>query len=518
MKVAMSAEMRRIDLSASEDYGIPGLVLMESAGRETAYVVQELLRRTGGKRVCIFAGKSNNGGDGFVAARYLANQGFHVQVCLLAEIAALSGDAAVYFAALQKMGIDVLGITEERDWDKAGLAVSFADCLVDALIGTGLQGELTDRMAAAIDLMNSSVKPIVAVDIPSGVEADTGRVTRTAVKASHTVTFGLPKPGLYLYPGADYAGEVKVADIGIPAELLRSASIQQNIITAETVRDMLPQRPRDAHKGSCGRVGVIAGSVGMTGAAVLSATGALRAGAGLVTLGIAASLNPVVEVKLTEVMTLPFPESANGTFGARALPFMEELALKNAVTLIGPGLGRSEETQAAIRQFVREARCPLVIDADALAALAGEIDILQQTEALAVLTPHLGEMALLTGLTVEEISQDRLYIARQAAMEWASIVVLKGAGTVIAFPDGEAYINPTGNSGMATGGTGDVLAGMIAGFIAQGISSHSAAVAGVYVHGLAGDLAAAGGMVGMTAGDLAAKVPAAIQQIIIKQA
>lgn len=517
MKVATSTEMRQIDMSASEDYGIPSLVLMENAGRETAYVVQDLLKRVSGTRVCIFSGKGNNGGDGFVVARYLANHSFQVQVCLFTEITSLSGDASVYYSTLQKMGIDVLEITGERDWDKAGLAASFADCLVDALLGTGLQGELTDRMAAAIDLMNSSGKPIISVDIPSGVEADTGRVTRTAVKASQTVTFGLPKPGIYLYPGADYVGEVKVADIGIPSDLLRSSTIQQNIITSEVVRAMLPRRPRDAHKGSCGRVGVIAGSVGMTGAAVLSATGALRAGAGLVTLGIAASLNPVMEVKLTEVMTCPFPESANGTFGLRALPFMDELALKNDVTLIGPGLGRSEETQTAIRKFVKEAQRPLVIDADALAALAVEIDILQQTEALAVLTPHLGEMAMMTGLTIEEISQDRLYIARQAAMEWASIIVLKGAGTVIAFPDGETYINSTGNPGMATGGTGDVLAGIIAGFIAQGLSSHSAAVAGVYIHGLAGDLVAEMGMLGMSAGDLAAMIPAAIQRIV-KQA
>ncbi|KYZ75235.1 bifunctional ADP-dependent (S)-NAD(P)H-hydrate dehydratase/NAD(P)H-hydrate epimerase [Anaerosporomusa subterranea] len=516
MKVATSVEMRQIDALVMEDYGIPGAVLMESAGIEAASAVETLLARSGGKRVCVFSGKGNNGGDGFVVARRLANHGYKVQVCLTADISSLSGEALIYFTVLQKMGLDILEIAGERDWDKAGVAVSFADCLVDALLGTGLHGIPSERMVAAIDLMNSSGKPIIAVDIPSGVEADTGCVTRTAVKAAKTVTFGLPKPGLYLHPGAAYAGEVTVVDIGIPADLLQSRAIKQNTVTAEDVRSLLPLRAPDAHKGSCGRVGVIAGSQGMTGAAVLASTGALRSGAGLVTLGIAASLNPVLEVKLTEVMTCPWPENADGALGAKSVPYMDELAMQSDVTLIGPGLGRREETQTAIRQFIKEARRPLVIDADALTALSVDINILQQTEALAVLTPHPGEMAMLTGLTVEEISQDRLYVARQAAIDWASIVVLKGAGTVVAFPDGEVYLNSTGNPGMATGGTGDVLAGIIASFIAQGLSSHDAAVAGVYVHGLAGDIAADRGMIGMTAGDLAEAIPAAIHSLTKK--
>ena len=510
MRMATAAEMRRLDATAINEYGIPGIVLMENAGYEIAAVCETLLKKSGGQRVCVLAGKGNNGGDGLVAARRLANHGYKVKICLIAERTELTGDALVNFSIVEKMGIDIIEIESERDWDKAGIAISFADCLVDALLGTGLHGKVSDPMAAAIELMNSAGKPIIAVDIPSGVEADTGRVSTIAVKAKQTVTFGLPKPGLYLYPGAAYAGDVINTDIGIPAELLQSRAIKQSLITDHYVKNCLPFRAKDAHKGNCGRVSVIAGSQGLTGAAALATTGALRSGAGLVTLGIAASLHNLMEIKLTEVMTKPWPEIVGGAIGLKALPYMEELAGQSDVSLIGPGLGRHEETKSVVKQFVKGACRPLVIDADALVALADEIDILQQTEALSVLTPHPGEMAILTGLTVEEISQDRLYVARQAAIDWASIVVLKGAGTIVAFPDGEAFINPTGNPGMATGGTGDVLAGIIAGFIAQGLSSHDAAVAGVYVHGLAGDMAIAGGMIGMTATDLVSFIPAAI--------
>lgn len=513
MKVATATEMHQIDAAAAGEYEIPGAVLMENAGAVVAAAVKTLLTAGSGNRICVFCGKGNNGGDGFVAARYLLNHGFRVQICLLAEAASLSGDARRFFSVLQKMNADILAIVDTRDWDKAAVAISFADCLVDALLGTGLRGTPSDHMLTAIDLLNASGKPVIAVDIPSGVEADTGCVAKTAVKAMQTVTFGLPKPGLYLHPGAAHAGKLTVADIGIPADLLVDRAIKQNAAGAADILAMLPVRASDAHKGSCGRVGVIAGSPGMTGAAVLAATGALRSGAGLVTLGVAASLQPIVAVKLTEVMSCSWPESADGALGHQSVPYMEELAAKSDAILIGPGLGRSEETQTAVRQFIQAACRPLIIDADALVALAADINILRQTEALAVLTPHPGEMAMLTGLTVEEIGQDRLYVARQAAIDWASIVVLKGAGTVVAFPDGEVYLNSTGNPGMATGGSGDVLAGIIAGFIAQGMSSHDAAVAGVYVHGLAGDLAASGGMIGMTAGDLAAAVPAALHSL-----
>jgi ADP-dependent NAD(P)H-hydrate dehydratase / NAD(P)H-hydrate epimerase len=513
MRVAKAAEMREIDRKAIFEYGIPGPALMESAGSEVARKVAVLLGGVAGKRVCIFAGRGNNGGDGFVIARRLQNSGAGVKLFLLGNKEAVDGDARVYLDVLSRMDGEIIELVAERDWDKAKIAAAFADCLVDALVGTGFHGEVSGQLAQVITLINSAGKPVVAVDIPSGVDADTGQIRTAAVRASHTVTFALPKPGLLFQPGASHAGEVTVADIGIPAVLLADSGIRQNLITAAYVRKVLPLRQPWAHKGSCGKVLVVAGSQGFTGAAALASSAAVRSGAGLVTLGVAASLQPVLAGKLTEVMTRSLPESAWGSLGLDAVPYIEKLAAESDVLAVGPGLGREAETAEAVRETVKTARCPLVLDADALNALAGYTDILLEPEALAVLTPHPGELSRLTGLPVEAVNADRLAAARQAATEWGSIVVLKGPGTVVAFPDGEVFINSTGNAGMATGGTGDVLTGVIAAFIAQGLSSHDAAVAGVYIHGLAGDIAARSGMIGMTAGDLLQAIPAAIQSL-----
>jgi len=288
----------------------------------------------------------------------------------------------------------------------------------------------------------------------------------------------------------------------MPTGLLLDEEIRQNAITAEYVKRVFPPRTRAAHKGVSGRVAIVAGSTGLTGAAALAANAAVRAGAGLVTLGVAASLYPLLAIKLTEAMTKPLPETESGVVGLAAAESIEELASFCDVLAIGPGLGRADDTQEMVRKIVREAKCPLVIDADALNALAGYTDILQESEALAVLTPHPGEMARLTGLPIAAINEDRIAAARNAAVRWGAIVVLKGAGTVVAFPDEEVYINTTGNAGLATGGTGDVLTGVIAALIAQGLSSHDAAVAGVYLHGLAGDIAAGECPVGLAASDL----------------
>jgi len=484
---------------------------MESAGNEVACKVELLLGGVADKRICIFAGRGNNGGDGFVVARRLQNKGAKVKLFLLGEKEAVDGDARIYLDVLFKTDVEIVELIAERDWDKAKIAVAFADCLVDALVGTGFHGEVSGPLAEVIAIINNAGKPVVAVDIPSGIDADNGQVRGMAVRASHTVTFALLKPGLLLQPGASHAGKVTVADIGIPAKLLADSSIRQNIITAGYVRQVLPLRQPWVHKGSCGKVLVVAGSQGFTGAAALASSAAVRSGAGLVTLGIAASLQPVMAGKLTEVMTRPLPETAWGALGLDAIPYIQKLAAECDVVAAGPGLGREEETAEVVRETVQTARCPLVLDADALNALAGYTDILLESEALAVLTPHPGELSRLTGLSVESINADRLTVAREAAASWGCIVVLKGPGTVVAFPDGEVFINSTGNAGMATGGTGDVLTGIIAAFIAQGLSSHDAAVAGVYIHGLAGDIAACPGTIGMTAGDLLQAIPAAIR-------
>lgn len=510
MKVATAAEMREIDKTASEYFGIAGIVLMENAGASVARQVGSVLGDVAGKKVCVFAGKGNNGGDGFVAARHLFNEGAKVKVFLICEETAVSGDAQANLYILKQMGIDVMAIVSDRDWDRVKIAANFADCLVDALVGTGFRGELHDDLARMVDIINRAGKRIIAVDIPSGVYADTGQVRNMAVKADYTVTFGLPKPGLLLYPGADYAGQLIIANISLPPSLLASTQIRQSAATTALVKQIMPRRPTFAHKGSCGHVGVVAGSQGYTGAAALTASAALKTGAGLVTLGIGASLHNIMEVKLTEVMTKPLPEIGGGAISLKAVPYIFDMITHSDVLAIGPGLGRAEETANAIREIVRGCDKPLVIDADGLYALAGHTDMLHDLESLAVLTPHPGEMARLMGLTPMQVNQDKIAVARKAAHDWGSIVVLKGAATVVAYPDGEVYINSTGNAGMATGGTGDVLTGVIASLLAQGLSSHDAAVAGVYLHGLAGDIAARAGQIGMTAGDVVRALPAAI--------
>jgi NAD(P)H-hydrate epimerase len=513
MKVAKAAEMREIDRRAIDEFGLPGAALMESAGGEVARKVEEILGCASGKKICIFAGKGNNGGDGFVAARRLINKGAKVKVLLVEGKDAVTGDARLNLDVLYKTGSDVVELAGERDWDKAKFAAALADCLVDAIVGTGFRGEVDGHMAEIIKIINAADKPVVAVDIPSGIDANTGQVRGVAVKATHTVTFALPKPGLLFQPGAAYAGAVTVADIGIPSALLQAGDIKQNAVTAEYVRSILPQRQPWDHKGCSGRVLVVAGSQGLTGAAALTSAAAVRSGAGLVTLGVAASLNNIMENKLTEVMTKPLPETAWGSIGLQAVPYISQMAEGCDVLAVGPGLGQEDETAQAVREMVKSAGCPLVLDADAVNALAGYTDILLDLAALAVLTPHPGEMARITGLSAAKINADRLTSAQEAAAAWGAIVVLKGPATVVAFPDGEVFINTTGNAGMATGGTGDVLTGVIAAFIAQGLSSHDAAVAGVYIHGLAGDIAARQGMIGMTAGDVLQAIPAAIRSV-----
>ncbi|HWR41812.1 NAD(P)H-hydrate dehydratase [Sporomusa sp.] len=513
MRAATANEMREIDRIAIDDYGIPGAVLMENAGVAVVRQLETIMEPLSERKFCIFAGKGNNGGDGYVIARHIANQGGKVKVFLLGEKEAVSGDARINLDIIERMGIDIIEINNDRVWDKVKVAATFADCLVDALLGTGFRGELSGDMAQLIDIINAAGKLVIAVDIPSGVDADTGRICGNAVRATHTVTFGLPKPGIFLYPGAEYAGELAVADIGIPTAIVAGQNIKQNIIMADTIRTILPRRSPAAHKGMAGRLAVVAGSRGLSGAAAMTAEGALRAGAGLITLAAPASLQDVLAVKLTEVMTRPLAETLAGAISQEAVREIISLASANDVMAIGPGLGRHEETAAAVRAVIVAAECPLVIDADALDALAGYTDSLSDCAALPVLTPHPGEMARLTGLSIQAVNADRVNVARQAAGEWGSIVVLKGARTVVAFPDGEVYINTSGNAGMATGGTGDALTGIIAGLIAQGLSSHDAAVAGVYIHGLAGDVAAAAGMVGMAATDLIKAVPAALYGI-----
>lgn len=515
MKIATAAEMREIDKTAMEWFGQPGVSLMESAGRAVADKATELLGETRGKIVFIVCGGGNNGGDGYVAARWLHNRGARVKLFLAVDRSHIRGDALVHLETALRMGIECFDHTEPRGLEKARIAVAFADLVVDALLGTGFQGDLSPNYAESIELINGSGKRVLAVDIPSGVDADTGRVRKKAVNACCTVSFGLPKPGLLLYPGAASVGELSVAEIGLPQELLTAASIRQTLVNEEYVMGRLPKRQPDSHKGSFGHVLVLAGSRGLSGAACLAAQGALRAGAGLVTLAVPAGISSIVEMKTTEVMTLELPETPAGGLGTDALRLLNDFSVRSSAVLIGPGLGRQQETAEMVCEWIEKLERPLVVDADGLIALSKNIGILNRLEGPAILTPHPGEMAQLTGLTVAQIQADRLGVVRKMAAEWGCIIVLKGAGTVIGLPDGELFVNASGNPAMATGGTGDVLAGMIAALIGQGLSRQEAAVMAVYLHGRAGDLAATTRPVGMSAMDLAEQIPQAIGQIVV---
>ncbi|NMC31462.1 MAG: NAD(P)H-hydrate dehydratase [Veillonellaceae bacterium] len=515
MKIASAQEMRDIDKSTIEWFGLPGVALMENAGRAVAEKAISLLDEPRGKIVFIVCGGGNNGGDGYVAARWLHNCGARVKLFLAVDRTMIQGDALIHLETALRMGVECFDITEPRSMEKARIAAAFADLVIDALLGTGFHGELSEPYRDSIELINSAGRIVLSVDIPSGVEADTGMVREKAVRAFCTVTFGLPKLGLWLYPGADFAGRIEVAPIGIPAELLTAATIRQTLLTQEYAASLLPRRLPDSHKGSFGHVMVIGGSRGMSGAVYLAAQGALRTGAGLVTAAVPAGIGQVMEIKTTEAMTLELPETLAGGLGSEAVKLAHEFSARASVVLAGPGLGRQEETMDTVRELVTMMDRPLVLDADALFALSGHSELLSASEALTVLTPHPGEMARLTGLSVRQIQADRIGVARRFAVEWKSIVVLKGPHTVVAFPDGEIYVNPTGNSGMASGGMGDVLAGMIAALIAQGLSSHDAAVLGVYLHGLAGDRVAANQPAGMTAMDLAEQIPATMGSLMV---
>ena len=540
MRLATAEQMRQIDSLAIRDFGLPGAVLMENAGRHVERVVAALAREIGaGARILVIAGKGNNGGDGFVVARHLRDQGHDVRVCLLPKGSDLLGDAALNYGIAKQTGVP---IHEEATAGDIAASLVDTDLVVDAILGTGVRGEVQGPARAAIEALADFAGLVVAVDIPSGIDADTGAICGVAVRADITVTFGLAKVGLCLAPGADYTGQLEVVDIGLPGALLDADTLSTFLTGPAAAATMLPRRWTAMHKGDAGRVFVIAGSVGMTGAAAMCSEAVLRSGAGLVTLGVPASINDILEVKVTEVMTLPLPEAPGRTLAVEALEPALKFAADCGVVALGPGLSTARQTQAFVREFITQCTKPLVLDADGLNACAGAPGLIAGRSAPTVVTPHPGELARLFehaavggasrgaggemrgGLSrgagvppaifwagsTSAIQANRLAIAREAAQLLNSIVVLKGARTIIASPAGAAWINPTGNEGMAKGGSGDVLTGIIAGLLAGGAEPLDAAVAGAYYHGLAGDFAAEElGTRGMIAGDVLRWLPKA---------
>lgn len=501
MKVVSGSQMRSIESRVFDQYGMPSQLVMEIAGRQVAVIARRLHEQHPGP-IVVVCGKGNNGGDGLVAARWLRHWGIPVQAVLWCAFEELSADAGAALHAARMVGVPVLLPAQAYE------ALQGAGLVVDAVLGTGVVGSARGLAAEAIKLINQSNRPVLSVDMPSGVATDSGHADGPAVEADYTVTLGLAKLGLFQFPGADLSGKVTVADIGLAAGAVEAEGITTEVSSAAGIQSWLPEYGRNAHKGTRGRVLVAAASRGMTGAAALAGEAALRVGAGLVTVAAPASSQPVVAALRPEFMTLAFPESAEGGFAAAAAEPLLARAAKVDALAVGPGLGTDPETQAFVRKVVADAPAPLVLDADAIKAFAGQPELLAEAPVPVVLTPHPGEIAHLLGLSVQEVQADRFATVRAAADATKSVVLLKGAYTLIAEPGGVIWINPTGNRALGTGGSGDVLTGIIAGLLAQGMGSVEAAAAGAYMHGLAGDrLAERLGCDGVLAGDLAAELP-----------
>ncbi|MEG1345446.1 MAG: NAD(P)H-hydrate dehydratase, partial [Acidaminococcaceae bacterium] len=412
-------------------------------------------------------------------------------------------------AIMQKCDLRWQALPAITNWDKVKVTGQLAHLIIDGLYGSGFHGQLSGDGLKVAQLINALAKPVLAIDVPSGLEADTGKASEDAVRAMTTVTLAGAKPGLYLYPGLELTGDVLVADIGIPQSLVAKVRAEYNLLDGKLAAGLLPLRPRNAHKALAGKVTLVAGSSGLTGAAALCSTAAVKAGAGLVTLLTPFSCQSLLATKLTEVMVQSLNERTPGVLGASAVSGILRWAQASDAVAMGPGLGTSEATQDVLLDVLPKLEQPVVLDADALNALVGRTEVLNAMTAPKILTPHPGEMARLIDSDAANVDANRLATAKHYAVRWNAVVVLKGAPTVIATPEGNVYINTTGNEGMATGGCGDVLTGVLTALLAQGLAPLEAALLGVYLHGAAADLVAQTGRIGLTASEIAQALPQA---------
>lgn len=506
--------MKKIDETAVKDYSLTIAGLMEKAGAVVVKVLEETYSPLSKKTFGVLCGKGNNGGDGLVVARLLKQKKASVVVVLAGETGELSIETKKQHQKAKAAKVPILTMTDGENTKAAQTALEECDLIVDGLLGTGLSRPVEGFYRDLIQLVKKLKKTVIAVDIPSGLSADSGSPMGDVLPAQMTVTFGLPKFGFYTPIGSSFTGHLKVVNIGFPEELLSASFIHQELSDLSMVRKSLPRYDENTHKGTRGRVLVIAGGRGLTGAATLSAYAAQRIGAGLVTVACPESLNAILEVKLTEPMTAPVPEIVGGFLSPRAIGRILDLAANVNSVVLGPGIGRNRETGQLVKDLIMKLTMPMVVDADALYLMGGHLDHFKSAQAPIVITPHPGEAAWLLKTTITAVEQNRLKVAKQLAQDYNVHVVLKGRFTVIANPQGEVRVNPTGNRGLATGGTGDVLSGIIGGFLAQGLPIFEAATAGVYLHGLAGEEASRKlGLDGLLAGDLLPLLPCLLRQV-----
>jgi len=515
MKIVTIEQMSQIEQDCAK-ISLPPSVLMENAGKAVAEEVRQTLGDIDKQQILILIGPGNNGGDGLVTARHLHDWGAKVSLYLCSQRPPDDSNLVL----VQERGITCVEAAQDENLDRLDELVSQANAVIDALFGTGKSRPLRDIFPLALGKVARAKKKqpslrLIALDLPSGLDADTGAVDPACIYADNTITLGFPKLGLFDFPGAERVGKITVADIGIPTSLAEQVTTE--LVTNEWARSVLPKRPLDANKGTFGRVLVVAGSIDYIGAAYLTCSGAIRVGAGLVTLATPASLLPILASKLTEVTYLPLPESHPGIISSQAAELIHRGVGNYDVMLLGCGLGQSQSVIKLIKSILLRGKVALpslVLDADALNTLAKIPEWWQQLTNDAILTPHLGEMARLVGVLVDEVQSDRLGIAQKVALEWHKTIVLKGAYTVIAAPDGRTKICPISNPGLASAGTGDVLTGVIAGLLAQGLSLFDAAACGVYLHGEAGEMVRERlGDAGMIATDLLPVLPLVIKQL-----
>jgi len=513
LKVVTPDEAARLDAEAIREFGIPGVVLMENAALRVADRIQQRWEgNLEGKKVGILCGLGNNGGDGLAVARHLFQRGGLPMVFIMGSREKIKGDALINLNILERLPVDISYVQTIEEWTEKKVKLQGSHLLVDSLFGTGLSRRIEGIGAAMIEWMNASDIPVLSVDIPSGVDGRTGAIWGTAVMAEETVTFAFPKLGHFLYPGRDHTGMLYVEDISIPPQL--GERIQREILEDRDIKRFLPPRRTNTHKGNYGKLAVIAGSNGLVGAGAMTAMAALRMGCGLVTLGVPESLLPVYETKLTEIMTFPLPDEG-GSLGPDSMDAIHQLLLDKDCLAIGPGLGKKDGIFEILRNILETYDIPIVIDADGINHICQDMDVLERAKGEVILTPHPGEMARLTGRSIEEITRNPVEIAMEFAARWGITLILKGSTSIIAHRDGRLTLNLTGNPGMATGGSGDVLTGIIAALLCQGLNAYDATRVASYIHGKAGDWSAAiKGEYALIAGDIIEGIPAALKEII----
>jgi hydroxyethylthiazole kinase-like uncharacterized protein yjeF len=516
MYLVKAKEMQQMDRETIESFGIPGITLMESAGRGAYTMLVQTFPNIFLQKVGIIAGRGNNGGDAFVIARYLMEKNIHINVFILCKKNKITGDAKTNLGLLEKLikknkVCSIIEIADENDFKKVKSKLLHHDIFIDGILGTGLNSDVRGFFKEIIAAINNSKSPVFSIDIPSGLNADTGKPMGISINATATATFAHPKPGHILHPGDKHTGELEVVDIGIPKFITEKFKPKLHLLEEKDIKILFPPRDSESHKGNFGHVLILAGSTGKTGAATLAANAAMRCGTGLVTLGIPESLNSSIEPQVIEPMTCPLPDNGRGILCESVFEKIIKIARDKNAIAIGPGIGTDKSAKKLVEKLIQTLDIPIIIDADGLNLISENLEILNKAKSDIILTPHPGEMARLCSTTTKEIQENRLESAQKFAKKFNITLVLKGSNTIISFAGKKTYVCPVGNSGMASGGMGDVLTGMIAGFKAQGFSSENASIAGVYIHGLCGDmLAESMGDLGFLASDMVKTIPLAI--------